>query len=118
MGVLDVFKRRKKDEFMELEGEAGSGRYGPAGFPREEFPRLGPAPAQPVDMGLPEVPAQPMADFTSRGSSDLRRDIETLSYKLDSLKSALDNISARLSAIESALRTQPAPEKPESGWTY
>lgn len=122
--MFDFLKgKKKRDEFMELGGEPEADRYGPAGFPREAAmpmrrPVPGPAPTQPMDMGLPSAPAQPAMGFPTSGSGDLQRDIQTLSYKLDNLKSALDNISARLANIESAMRTQPKIEKPESGWTY
>jgi ABC-type transporter Mla subunit MlaD len=57
-------------------------------------------------MGQPQgfAPQQmaPPVDMES-----VRRTIETINYKLDSLKAALDAINARLANIESAMRTTP-----------
>ena len=68
--------------------------------------------------GPPGYP-QPAPMARSPEIENLRRNVETLNYKLDSIKAALDAINNRLANIETALRTTPGFEaKPEpSGWT-
>jgi len=43
----------------------------------------------------------------------IKKDIETLNYKFDSLKATLDQINARLANIEQGLRMQT-----QKGWQY
>jgi hypothetical protein len=57
------------------------------------------APQQPMGFA-PQAP--PSADIEM-----MRRTIETVNYKLDALKAALDTINARLANIENAMRAPP-----------
>lgn len=118
MAILDRFKRKKKEEYPEIEmpGEAGYG-YGPAGGGMPQgFPGAQGAPGIPELPGMPGMPAYPAAPqaMPSPEIETMKRNIETINYKIDTLKATLDNINARLANIEAALK---AP-KEERGWTY
>lgn len=118
MALFDVFKKKKND-FMELPMGQPAG-YGPAGFPPQQGPGAG---FPPADMpGAPPMDMQQFQQPVPMGPSpeieNLRRNMETLNYKLDSIKAALDAINNRLANIETALRTTPGFEtKSEGGWT-
>lgn len=118
MAITDIFKRKKKDEFLDL-GAAAPGApsgYGPAAFPQPTFP---PAPTQPVDLGLPGLPPtagfQPIPAVSADQVENLRRSVESLNYKLDTLKAAVDSINARLANIEAALKASPVER--QEGWS-
>lgn len=124
MALFDRFKKKKGDEFMELPAGMPGAGYGPAGFPPQGpgagFPPMEPGMMPPEAMGPPQgYPQQPMPISPGPDMENLRRNVETLNYKLDSIKAALDAINNRLANIESALRTTPGFEnKPETGgWT-
>ncbi|MBI2040984.1 MAG: hypothetical protein HYT16_02690 [DPANN group archaeon] len=126
MGILDIFKRKKKDDdFLDL-GAPGTtgGAYGPAGYPQGYGGDMGlGAPGQQAggQMGggfdqFPN-PAGMQAGGAAGGEiANLRNTVDALNYKLDALKAALDAINARLANIETALKAAPT-EKGE-GWTY
>jgi hypothetical protein len=108
MGVLDIFKRKKKDEdFLELGADVGRGGYGPGA---QAQPQSIPAEQPPAGFGdFPGMPAQPMP--VGAEGEIIKKDVETLNYKMDSLKATLDQINARLTNIEQAL-------KGKQGWQY
>jgi len=96
MGVLDFLKRKKKeDEFLDIGQDFGQrGGYGPG----MEQPMGAAAPPTGIGGELPGMPAMGGADEI------MKKDIETLNYKFDSLKATLDQINARLANIEQAIR--------------
>jgi len=132
MAIGDFFKRKKKDDILDL-GAApvpgGPGGYGPAAFPgmpdMQGFPQM-PGQQQgqmPMDMGLPGMQGIPpptpnfqqTAQMGSEQAENLRRSVEILNYKIDALKAAIDAINARLANIETALKAVPG-EKQQEGW--
>lgn len=142
MGILDMFKKKKGDDFMDL-GAMGApgapGGFGPAGMqgmqgmPGEQ-PMGQPFGQQPGMQGMGGLPPMPdmgqfsgpqqmqqpmmqqMPQMASPGIDDLRRAIETLSYKLDALKAGIDSINSRLANIEAAFRATPTEGRPGEGW--
>ena len=116
MAFADIFKRKKKDEFLDL-GAVEPGSYGPGA----EFPSTGAAgpygvpPPQLPDFPLPG-PEQQM-DFRTTGPppppqghpelENVRQQLETLNYKLDTLKAVLDTLNSRIANIENALKVTP-----------
>ena len=123
MALFDVFKKKKED-FMDLPmGGPGAG-YGPAGFPPQNYPQSGPQPGAGFpDMGMPSPPPEPMMPSSFQQPmapqmdfGNLQRNIETLSYKMDSIKASLDAINSRLSNIETAFKTTPGFETKPEGW--
>jgi|SRR3989344_1140963 len=130
MDITSIFRRKKKNELLDLGGGAqlpgGPGDYGPAaGFPGQQgFPPVPAFPPQgaPMDMGMGGLPGMPPQQFQQPAPSvssdqieNLRRSIESVNYKLDALKAAMDSINARLANIEIALKASPT-EKQE-GWS-
>ena len=115
MALRDIFKKKKKDDFLDIEGlDKGPSGYGPAGYPGEVGP-AGP-PTATMDMGLPGMGPQ----ITSPAGGDLetvKRELETLSYKIDSLRALIDNLTAKMDAIERHLKGSQKPSE-EAGWTY
>lgn len=124
IALFDMFKK-KKDEFMDLPiGQQGVG-YGPAGFPPQNYPQPMPGPGAGFpDLGLPSPPPEPMNQQFQQQMpmapqidlGILQRNIETMNYKMDSIKAALDAINSRLGNIETALRTTPGFETKQEGW--
>ena len=123
MPILDLFKRKRKDEYLPLEsvpgaipergmgypsqgmGMPGAGYEPLPGMPPQEFPTpTFPQPAAPMAGPPPEI-------------QRMMQQIDALNYKLDTLKAVLDSINSRLANIESALKTSPG-EKTGEGWTY
>jgi len=122
MALFDMFKKKKEEykDFMDLPG--GQPNYGPAGFPGQGFPQqqmpgagfpemgMSPPP-EPMSQQFQQMPMAPQIDI-----GNLQRNVETLNYKLDSIKAALDAINTRLANIETALRTTPGFEAKAEGW--
>jgi len=103
MGILDFLKKKKEEEeeLPELGGGLKpTGAYGPAGPMTEGATAPMPAPGTMAAPPLtpPGLPTQPTIE-------KLARQIETLNYKLDSIKAALDTINSRLAAVEAALKS-------------
>ena len=136
MGVFDFLKKKKpEDEFLDLGGPGvggpgggfgpagGFGAGGMAGMPPGVvvggMPRMGGIPMQGpgFDMGPSMMPQ--MSPPTPMGAGqdqveNLRRSIESLNYKMDALKSLLENVGARLQNMETALKS--APQERGEGW--
>ncbi|MBD3262834.1 hypothetical protein GF374_00450 [Candidatus Woesearchaeota archaeon] len=120
MGILDAFKRKKKkkDEWPEIGKPADVGAYGPSGTGLRgiETPPTTPGVKEsPVLPGMPPAsaaepapPMRPKMPETVRGPGieALKKEMDTLSYKVDSLKSTLDLINQRLASIEEAIKGQ------------
>jgi hypothetical protein len=126
MAILDIFKRKKKEEFVPFEAMPGQmPSYGPAGYPSAAMP-------EPSGAGLPPMPELPSLEpsgalqppqptpqampISPGYIENLRTQLEALNYKLDTLKAVLDSINSKLANIETALKASPL-EKGE-GWTY
>ena len=117
MALLDIFKRKKREEYVEL-GTPETGPIGPPslpGAPETQLPGMpGPETAMPSPMpsagGYPAAPPIPSPDM-----QNVIQQIQTLNYKLDALKAVLDTINTRLANIETALKTTPGERE---GWTY
>ena len=120
MAISDIFKRKRKEEFVPLEAMPG------------QVPGYGPAGPRGIEgMGIPEMGGlPPMEPFPPAGSSammpsapagaehleNIKAQIEAINYKLDTLKAVLDSLNTRLANIETALKASPL-EKGE-GWQY
>lgn len=139
MGLFDTFKRKKKDDYLEMD-TGPPGTYGPASFPGGQ-PQPGAMPGMDAGMGgmgvgMEQMPGMPPADQMSpqgfpgqmqpmapagpppslqQDMDRVKQQLDTLNYKLDTLKAVLDTINTRLANIESALRTTPIEKE---GWTY
>jgi len=119
MALLDIFKRKKREEYVEL-GKPDLGPIEAPGVPgmpeAGQLPGLpgGPETAMPSPMpsagGYPAAPPIPSPDM-----QNVIQQIQTLNYKLDALKAVLDTINTRLANIETALKTTPGERE---GWTY
>jgi hypothetical protein len=117
MPLLDVFKRKKKPDYLDMEGLPGAvPGYGPAGYPSQgmgpEMPGLPPMEQFP-QMQMGPAPAQQAG---GEHLENIRSQLEALNYKLDTLKAVLDSLNSRLANIETALKASPL-EKGE-GWNY
>jgi hypothetical protein len=123
MAFGDIFKRKKKQDYLDLEGVPGAvPGYGPAGYPSQG---MGGMPSMSGE--LPGLP--PMEQFPSAGPmmpaqqaggehlENIKSQIESINYKLDTLKAVLDSLNSRLANIETALKASPL-EKGEGGWNY
>ncbi len=126
------FKKKRKDDYLEVTPPAEEGGYGPAGYPG-----MPPQGMPPQNQGMPGMENMPAPEFppmqqqmppplmpASMGQSmgsppemeHLRQQVESINYKLDTLKAVLDSINSRLANVESALKASPT-ERGE-GWTY
>ena len=115
MGVFDFLKKKKKeDDFLDLGADLGGKEadFGPAGQPVTAPTEPGPP--------LPGMPTTPIAPVqpVSQDAEILKKNIETLNYKFDSVKAILDNINARLARIEAALKTPGQQQGQETEWTF
>lgn len=103
MGILDLFKKKKKEEWPEI-GMPKTGGYGP-GMGLNETPT---APAEPVLPGLPPqtatAPTSMAPSVPAAETEALKKEIEAINYKVDALKSTLDIINQRLASIEEAIK--------------
>ncbi len=125
MAIRDIFKRKKKSDYLDLEGVPGQvPGYGPAGFPGAQgmggMPGMGPEmpglpPMEQFPSAGPMMPAQQMP-AGGEHLENIRAQIEAINYKLDTLKAVLDSLNSRLANIETALKASPL-EKGE-GWNY
>ncbi|HKZ49775.1 MAG TPA: hypothetical protein VJ110_02110 [Candidatus Nanoarchaeia archaeon] len=115
MALKDIFKRKKKDEFLDL-GAIEPGAYGPAsggGYPGSppvsgEFPTPFPTSPQAEYPQYPAAPSAPMPMAPSGGEiENLKQQMEAINYKLDSLRAILDTLSTRIANIENALKVAP-----------
>lgn len=131
MAVLDIFKRKKKPDYLDLEstGVVPGAGYGPSGYAEMSgmapagagmggmppMPAVGELPGlPPMEPMMPQMPAQRVAP---EHLENIRSQLEALNYKIDTLKAVLDTLNTRLANIETALKSSP-PEKGEGGWTY
>lgn len=126
MPLRNIFKKKKKDEFVPFEAMPGQvPGYGPAGYPEAGRGGLPPMPT------AAEMPGFPPMEFPQQGPmmpqgmpqqappehlENIRSQLEALNYKLDTLKAVLDSLNSRLANIETALKASPL-EKGE-GWNY
>jgi hypothetical protein len=121
MAIFNVFKKKKKDEFIPFEAMPGQmPGYGPASYPGAQggMPPM-PGPSELPPMEFPQQgPMMPQPQMPAGGEhlENIRSQIEAINYKLDTLKAVLDSLNSRLANIETALKASPL-EKGE-GWTY
>ena len=113
MGFFDKFKKKKEEDFLDIGAEpAGAGAdFGPASAPATPAAQPGPP--------LPGMPTTPIASTPQPATANLeivKKNIETLSYKFDSIKAILDNMNARLARIESALKV--SQQSGDTEWTF
>lgn len=103
MGILDLFKRKKKEEDWQDLGTPAFGDYGPASLPgAPALPQARPSDSiapMPTAMA-PITPSRPVP----AEADALKREIEALNYKVDALKSTLDLMNQRLASIEEAVK--------------
>jgi hypothetical protein len=125
MALFGMFKKRRKDDYLEVTPPAEEGGYGPAGYPGmppQGMPPQGmpgmenmPAPEfPPMQQQMPPPLMQP--SMAPPEMEHLRQQVESINYKLDTLKAVLDSINSRLANVESALKA--APTERGEGWTY
>lgn len=130
MPLLDVFKKKKKPDYLDLESTGiVPGAYGPAGYP--ETAGLGGMGGMPPMQGSSDIPGLPPMEFPQQGPmmpqpqpaplgtehlENIRSQLDALNYKLDTLRAVLDSLNSRLANIETALKASPM-EKGE-GWNY
>ncbi len=131
MAIGDLFKRKKKPDYLDLEGVPGAvPGYGPAGYGDQQqmggMPSMGGMPPMPSAEQLPGLPPmepfpqqmqqQQPARMASGDIENIRSQIESINYKLDTLNAKMDSLNTRLANIENALKATPGGR--EGGWTY
>jgi len=126
MAFGDIFKRKKKPDYLDMGGAGGAGAsLGPASFPEGmggmppmpgEMPGLPPMDFSQGAMAPPGGMPQQQAPIGQEHLENIRSQIEAINYKLDTLKAVLDSLNSRLANIETALKASPM-EKGE-GWNY
>ena len=111
------FWKKDKNDFETFGTDFGGkgGAFGPAA----ENPSFG-VPEQPqnttADMGLPGLPSMPTTPSMGSTNIDMiKKDIEVLNSKMDSLRATLDAINQKLINIEGKLG---GGEKPVEPWHY
>lgn len=128
MGLFDSFKRKKKEDYLEVTPPGEEGGYGPAGYPQEMPPQGmqgAPIPGMEGMQGMPppdfppmqqmQAPMAPQA-MTPPEMEHIRQQIDAINYKIDTLKAMLDSINSKLGNIESAIKA--TPNERGEGWTY
>lgn len=129
MAITDLFKRKKKPDYLDLEGVPGAvPGYGPAGF-GDQQQQMGGMPSMGMPGEMPGLPSmepfptgpmmpQPMQQHAQAPGDmeNIRSQIESINYKLDTLKAVLDSLNTRLANIENALKATPGGR--EGGWQY